>query len=538
MKTFAPSISVWEVIKWNKREWSYITIGSICSLVMGAAMPLFGILFGEIVGILSSPDPEYVRSATDTFSLYFVLTGIVVGAATFLQIFMYGIAGEYLTERIRSKAFNHMLKQEIAWFDDKTNGTGSLCARLSTDAAAIQGATGQRIGTVLSSISTLCIGIGIAMYYEWRLGFIALAFCPFIIVGSYMDVRLMKQQNLGNGKALEKSTKIAVEAVGNIRTVVSLGREAMFFKMYMDLLQPTTDSAKRVTHMRGVVYGIARSIWFFAYAACMVYGGQLVANEHMKIGTVFVVTQSLIMGSVSIANSLAFAPNFHEGMIAAANVKQLLNRRPKIQDPPLVWGVIEKFQCEGHVLFDKVKFFYPSRLSSQILQDLDLKVLAGQKVALVGASGCGKSTCIQLILRYYDVTGGLVSIDENDVTSVTLNNLRGQMGTVSQEPCLFDRTISENIAYGDNSREISSEEITEAAQQANIHDFIVSLPSGYDTRLGNKGTQLSGGQKQRVAIARALIRKPKILLLDEATSALDMESEKVNCLNCFKKAVF
>jgi len=276
------------------------------------------------------------------------------------------------------------LKQEIAWFDDETNGTGSLCARLSKDAAAIQGATGQRIGTVLSSISTLCIGIGIAMYYEWRLGFIALAFCPFIIVGSYMDVRLMKQQNLGNGKALEKSTKIAVEAVGNIRTVVSLGREAMFYKMYMDLLEPTTESAKRVTHMRGVVYGLARSIWFFAYAACMVYGGQLVADEDMHIATVFVVTQSLIMGSVSIANSLAFAPNFQEGIIAAANVKQLLDRKAKIQDPPLISDVNEKWESEGHVLFDKVKFCYPSRISSQILESLNLKVQAGQKVALVG----------------------------------------------------------------------------------------------------------------------------------------------------------
>lgn len=503
-------------------------------------MPLFGILFGEIVGILSSPDLKYVRSQTDIFSLYFVLTGILVGVATFFQIFTYGVAGEYLTERLRGKAFNHMLKQEIAWFDDKANGTGSLCARLSTDAAAIQGATGQRIGTVLSSISTLCIGIGIAMYYEWRLGFIALCFCPFIIVGSYLDVRLMKQQNLGNGRALEKSTKIAVEAVGNIRTVVSLGREAMFFKMYMDLLEPTAKSAQKVTHMRGVVYGIARSIWFFAYAACMVYGGQLVADEGMHIETVFVVTQSLIMGSVSIANSLAFAPNFQDGIIAAAKVKQLFDRQPKIQDPQIVSGVDKKWESEGHVVFDKVKFFYPSRTSSQILQGLDLQVQAGRKVALVGASGCGKSTCIQLILRYYDVIDGLVSIDEKDVTSVTLKNLRAQMGTVSQEPSLFDRTISENIAYGDNSREVSKDEIVAAAKQANIHDFIVSLPLGYDTRLGNKGTQLSGGQKQRVAISRALIRKPKILLLDEATSALDMESEKVISyyLNIFKAVVF
>ncbi len=126
------------------------------------------------------------------------------------------------------------------------------------------------------------------MYYEWRLGFVALAFAPFILVASYMDIKLMSQQNLGNGKALEKSTKIAVEVVGNIRTVVSLGREKMFFNMYMDLLEPSVKSAKRSTHMRGIVYGIARSIWFFAYAACMVYGAQLVAWGEITIATVFV----------------------------------------------------------------------------------------------------------------------------------------------------------------------------------------------------------------------------------------------------------
>lgn len=127
---------------------------------MGSAMPLFSILFGEIVGVVALPDPVQVRSQTDMYSLYFVLTGVLVGAATFLQIWTYGVAGEYLTERLRGKAFNHMLKQEIAWFDDKANGTGSLCARLSSDAASVQGATGQRIGSILSSISTLCLGIG------------------------------------------------------------------------------------------------------------------------------------------------------------------------------------------------------------------------------------------------------------------------------------------------------------------------------------------------------------------------------------------
>lgn len=167
--------------------------------------------------------------------------------------------------------------------------------------------------------------------------------------------------------------------------------------------------------------------------------------------------------------------------------------------------------------YNEVEFIYPSRPDTKVLQGLSFDVQQGQTVALVGSSGCGKSTAIQNLIRFYDVTNGSVSIDDCNVRSVTLEQLRKNLGIVSQEPSLFDRTIEENIAYGDNSREPSQAEVIEAARKANIHNFIVSLPLGYDTRLGEKGTQLSGGQKQRIAIARALIRNPRILLLDEAT---------------------
>jgi ATP-binding cassette subfamily B (MDR/TAP) protein 1 len=162
-----------------------------------------------------------------------------------------------------------------------------------------------------------------------------------------------------------------------------------------------------------------------------------------------------------------------------------------------------------------------------VLEGLDLKIEKGFSVALVGPSGCGKSTTMQLLLRYYDPDEGKVDIDGITTTDYSLGRIRSYIGLVSQEPILFDRTISENISYGDNSRDIPMSEIIEASKLANIHEFIVNLPSGYDTNLGSKGAQLSGGQKQRIAIARALVRNPKILLLDEATSALDNQSEKV-----------
>ncbi|CAG2061156.1 unnamed protein product, partial [Timema podura] len=182
---------------------------------------------------------------------------------------------------------------------------------------------------------------------------------------------------------------------------------------------------------------------------------------------------------------------------------------------------------DGRMQYSRVKFSYPTRPGVTILHGLDLMIEPGKTVALVGPSGCGKSTCIQMLLRFYDPMAGTVAVNNFDIQEVSLRALRSEIGLVSQEPVLFDRTIADNIAYGDNKRTVPMEDIIEAAKKANIHSFISSLPLGYNTRLGSKGTQLSGGQKQRVAIARALVRNPRILLLDEATSALDTQSQKV-----------
>nr|XP_016929348.1 ATP-dependent translocase ABCB1 [Drosophila suzukii] len=515
-----------EVMKMSKPEYLQITIGCISSVIMGCAMPIFAVLFGSILQVLSVKDnDEYVRENSNQYSLYFLIAGIVVGFATFFQIYFFGIAGERLTERLRGLMFETMMRQEVAWFDDKANGTGSLCARLSGDAAAVQGATGQRIGTIIQSISTLALGIGLSMYYEWSLGLVALAFTPFILIAFYMQRTLMAKENMGSAKTMENCTKLAVEVVSNIRTVVSLGREEMFHQSYIAMLIPAVEISKRNTHFRGMVYGLARSLMFFAYAACMYYGTWCVINRGIEFGDVFKVSQALIMGTASIANALAFAPNMQKGVSAAKTIFTFLRRQPMIVDRPGVSR--DPWHSEGSVRYDKVEFSYPTRREIQVLKGLNLSVGKGQKVALVGPSGCGKSTCIQLIQRFYDVDEGATLIDERDVRDVSMTNLRNQLGIVSQEPILFDRTIRENISYGDNSRIVTDQEIISACKKSNIHEFIANLPLGYETRMGEKGAQLSGGQKQRIAIARALIRNPKIMLLDEATSALDAESEKV-----------
>ncbi|XP_033609713.1 ATP-dependent translocase ABCB1 isoform X3 [Cryptotermes secundus] len=521
----SPPVSMIRILKKNMPEWPQLLMGSLASIIVSSATPIFVILFGDILRVMSSPVDQEVRAETDRYSLYFFIAGVSVGFATFLQNYAYGIAGEKLTMRLREELFESMVRQEVAWFDKKSNLSGSLCARLSGDASSVQGATGQRVGIVLQSIMTVGWGIGLAIYFDWRLGLVTIFFTPVILLAQYFFLRISRGEIFSNQQALEKFTELAVEAVSNIHTVVSLGLEQTFHQRYMLALLQAHKIPLWNTLIRAFVFGLAQSILFFANSATLFYGGILMVENDLTFDTILKVGQALIMGTMLLAIAMGFAPNFQKGMSAASRIFHILDRKPQIHDPPQVNE--RKWTANGNVKYQQVKFFYPTRPNIMVLQGLNADVLEGQTVAIVGKSGCGKSTCIQLLERFYDPDSGCVYIDEHDVSSLTTCSLRFQLGIVSQEPVLFDRTIAENIAYGDNSRTVPMSEIIEAAKKASIHSFITTLPLGYDTLMGEKGMQLSGGQKQRIAIARALIRNPRILLLDEATSALDTESEKV-----------
>lgn len=239
----------------------------------------------------------------------------------------------------------------------------------------------------------------------------------------------------------------------------------------------------------------------------------------------FLCFSAVIFGAQSAGTIFSFAPDMGKAKQAAAELKTLFDRKPEIDS----WSEEgEKLtSVEGHLEFRDVHFRYPTRPEQPVLRGLNLTVKPGQYVALVGASGCGKSTTIQLLERFYDPLVGGVYIDGKEISSLNINNYRSWIALVSQEPTLYQGTVKENILLGADRDNVPQEEIERACKDANIYDFIMSLPEGFDTVVGSKGSMLSGGQKQRVAIARALLRDPKILLLDEATSALDSESEKV-----------
>ncbi|KAL6437843.1 hypothetical protein ACFW04_004283 [Cataglyphis niger] len=365
------------------------------------------------------------------------------------------------------------------------------------------------------------------MYYTWKMTLVSVVSIPLVLGAVFFEARVMGGQGMQQKKKMEAATRIAVEAISNIRTVASLNKEECFFNRYCVELDHVAKATRTGSRLRGIVFSCGQTAPFFGYAISLYYGGYLVAKEGLSYEKVIKVSEALIFGSWMLGQALAWAPNFNTAKISAGRVFRLLDRVPEISSPPESEGKDLDWKADGLIQFSKVDFHYPTRPEISVLKGLNLIVKSGQMVALVGQSGCGKSTCIQLLQRLYDPLAGTVTLDRRDIASVSLTTLRSQLGVVGQEPVLFDRTIAENIAYGDNSRQATMDEIIEAAKMSNIHSFVTSLPLGYDTRLGTKGTQLSGGQKQRIAIARALLRNPRILLLDEATSALDTQSEQV-----------
>ncbi|GMT26053.1 hypothetical protein PFISCL1PPCAC_17350, partial [Pristionchus fissidentatus] len=515
-------VSLGKILTSSKQDWPRQIIGFLFVLLLGCVTPAYSVIFTNIINIFTL-DAETMLHQGQFWALMFLVLAFCQGSCVLGEVYFLGSGGERLTMRLRSRLFRNVISHEIAFFDSPKHATGKICTRLSTDVPQIRTAVDYRIGTVASTFISITLGVIIAFLYGWQMALVTLAVFPIFAVGLVMRHRVLTGKGKLSAKEIEESGKVAMEAIENIRTVQALTREELFYEKFCGSLDKVVQYSIRQAVIQGISYGFASCSLFVMLAIATRIGILFIQDNIMEPIKVLRVMYAISLTTNTLGLATSYIPEYMKAKLAGGIVFNMLADVPKI-DNLTTEG--KRVTLQGNITFKNVRFCYPERPQIKVLQGLNLEIKRGQTVALVGASGCGKSTTIQLIERFYDADSGHVMLDDNDIRELNPHHTRSQIALVSQEPTLFDCSIRENIIYGMEG-EIDQSRVEGAARLANVHEFINSLPLGYDTNVGERGTQLSGGQKQRIAIARALVRNPKILLLDEATSALDTESEKM-----------
>ncbi|KAK4470216.1 hypothetical protein MN116_005792 [Schistosoma mekongi] len=515
------------ILSLNKSELLLIILGCFCCLLSGTTQPAFAILYTEMYRIFPlRSNPDLMFNQLTFICGMMVVVGVLRFLANISQGFLFGKSGGILVTRIRSMVFESMLNQEIGWFDKPENQTGILTAKLANEASKVAMISGSQLGFIVEAIALIFMSFVAAFINSWQLTLVIIIFYPLIVMGGFLQMRTVAGGS--NMPKVHELMKIAQEAIGSSYTVTAFTLENYFFKRFESHAVGNLKSNLRTAFFNAVVYAFADGASLFAVAVVYSLGAYLVSINAVTVVAVFRVFVTVHLSAQSLGRTASLALSSKAIDSAAEGILEILDRASLISTNE---GFVPRKKFKGNISFKNVYFKYSTQSEKQVLMNFTHTVEPGQTVALVGPSGCGKSTLLQLVMRFYDPSyhgpESGVFFDDINIRTVAPSWIRKQIGIVSQEPTLFDLTIRENIAYGDNTREVTMDEIIEAARAANIHDFIITLPDQYETNVGQRGTKLSGGQKQRIAIARALVRKPTLLLLDEATSALDSESERI-----------
>ncbi|KAF0477233.1 multidrug resistance protein MDR [Gigaspora margarita] len=509
----------------NGPDFLMLSIGIISSIINGCLYPVFAIIYANVIQAYSKTGDTLRREAAFWALISFIFS-ILIFLVTVIQNVILGFLSENLTERIRSMSFASILRQDISFFDDENHNVGALANHLSLHVTYVNGLVGVTLGNLLHVTAMIFSSVIVSLIVGWKLTLVCLCSIPLMIGAGGLRIKMLSSFQQKTKKAYEYSAQIVCEGADNIRTVATLTCENNFWEKYHNLLDEPIHKSFKNALLVSIPFAFANCAIFLVTALAFWYGSKLFIDHEYDLKKMFTVYTAIIIGSTFTGRFFAYAPDIAKVTSASGSIMSLLEHVPKID----TWHQDgEKIKIiKGHLKCSNANFYYPTRINVQVLQGLNLEVKPGQYAALVGPSGCGKSTIMNLIERFYQVTNGTITIDEINIDKMNVNNLREHIALVSQEPSLYDLTIKENILLGClPGQNITQNDLEKVCQEANIHDFIIGLPNGYDTYVGGKGIQLSGGQKQRITIARALIRNPKILLLDEATSALDSESEKV-----------
>uniref|UniRef100_T1JCV2 ABC-type xenobiotic transporter n=1 Tax=Strigamia maritima TaxID=126957 RepID=T1JCV2_STRMM len=518
--------SFWKMFAFSKSDKLTVATVIIFSILYSLSHPARAFIFGKLTNTVVLRTLQNNAYLIVLWPSLYVVVGVLAFVSVALKLWAQAIAEENLLFRIRRRILEAILQQEIGWFDEPAHNVGNLCTMVTIDAENIKKIPGAMLGTWFYSVVAITTLTSISYWLQWKLALAISSLSLTVFVCHYLRGKIDHGMLLNLMTPEDHANNLAIEAVRNFRTVVSLHIQEKMCTLYNDSLGQPRKLYNKQAQLRSLVVGLSEALPLFGFTVSLAYGAYLMYHNQADYSTFNTINSMLIINLMEVSKVLSATPSYSKACVSANKIFKLLKRKPLI-DNSRDAGIQMPAKMEPKIEFRDVCFSYPTRTNDQILKNVNLLIENGQTVAFVGTSGCGKSTSMQLLQRFYDPTSGGVALNGYDIRCINVPSLRSLIGLVSQEPVLFNRTIAENISYGNNERKVCMHEVVDAAQKANIHEFITSLRQGYETRVGARGVQLSGGQKQRVAIARALIKNPKILLLDEATSALDNESEKI-----------
>ena len=517
------------VVSYNAPEMIYAILGLFSCVITGLTMPAFSLILARFIAIYYNPNNDEVW----TTSLYYMIGFIAIGFANLgactLQQYCFGIMGERLVRRVRSLAFGSLLRFEISWHD--LHKPGAVSAALGSDANLLKGATGVMLAVNVQNMLGLLAGCIIAFVSSWRITLIVLTLCPLMVAGAGMAMTSIMDSTEQSKKAFEGCGAVATESLAAARTVAAYGlQDAATDAFEVELLRP----AKQQNHaawMSGLGMGLMLLVMLGLYAVIFAIGAIFIDQGLLNFQDLMQALFGVIFAAMGLGNSQGLMIDATKASLATVALFRIIDRKPLVPSLAKKDKTPLPTRANGAITFKDVSLSYPGR-PLPALTNVNLDIAAGSLVALVGSSGCGKTSLISLLERFYEPSSGSVCLDNVDLRELPIEYTRSQLSWVQQEPNLFDSSIAYNVGFpsiGPDERDakVIPEALLAAVKACGADTFVDALPEKYATKCGSRGTQLSGGQKQRLCIARALLRDAPVLLLDEATSALDTVSEKL-----------
>ena len=499
------------ILPYKKR----LVVAVICMAFSGASNVVVPWLIKDVI--------DKVLANKDIYTLNLIVIGILAlffarGFFYFGERYLMSYVGQKIVNDIREALYRHLQKLSLSYFDKRK--TGNIMSNLTNDVTALQTAIAGNLISFVQEAVILIGSLGSMLLLYWKLTLLTLVIVPLVV----FTIRFFGSRLRGAGHRVQGKmadiTALLEESVSGIRIIRSFNREEFEIERFMEQNDSNFWALMSTVRLTALLTPFIQFFAAIAVTAIIWYGGMSVIDGEMTAGSLI----AFLIYAINLANPVRRISEIYgdiqKSLAAADRVFETLDTEPDVKEKP---DAILLPKVQGEICFNHVNFSYDE--DHPALIDFNLDVKPGEVVALVGPSGAGKSTVTNLLPRFYDVTDGSITIDGTDIRDVTFSSLRQQIGLVPQETMLFNASIRENILYG--RLDATDEEIELAAKAANAEEFILQLPQGYDTLVGDRGNSLSGGQRQRIAIARAILKDPRILILDEATSALDTESEKI-----------